>query len=66
MKKTRQELSTEKRQEQLDGKKDLLKTWEEQLADKQARNHGYLLKLRARIRNINNYIIHRKDADEII
>lgn len=54
-------------QEQIEtylGKKALHDTWEKHASvNLQARNHNYLLKLRARIRNVKNYIEHRAGPD---
>jgi hypothetical protein len=59
--------NAEKTQEQINtylGKKALHETWEKFASDNhQARNHNYLTKLRARIRNVKAYIEHRAGPD---
>lgn len=64
--KTKKELTTEKRVEQYHALHALLSTWEKQPNDVQIKNHDYLLGLRARVRNVRNYVIHRKDANATI
>lgn len=39
----------------------LLNTWEAADDDMQIDNHEYILKLRARVRNVKNYLLHRSD-----
>jgi hypothetical protein len=45
------------------GKLDLLATWEKAPMAMQCRNHDYVLKLRARVRNVRNYVLHRAGPD---
>lgn len=40
----------------------LLATWESQPADVQERNHDYIIQLRAKVRNVRNYLLNRNDA----
>jgi len=62
----KKELSTSARIEQYKALNDLLQTWEKEPSEVQIKNHGYILKLRARVRNVRNYINHRKDADVLV
>jgi hypothetical protein len=50
---------TQERIAQYHGLEDLLRTWEARPGKVQSRNHDYIQKLRARIRNVKNYIQHR-------
>lgn len=52
---------THMRIEQLQGKEALLQTWEMQSEEIRFREHDYLLELRKTIRQVRNYIVHRKD-----
>ncbi len=45
------------------GVRDLLQTWDQQPMAVQCRNHDYILKLRARERNVRNYLAHRSDKN---
>lgn len=56
------ERKTQERIEQHLGIMALLRTWDLQPAEVQSRNHDYIIKLRARERNIRNYLLHRADA----
>lgn len=53
--------NTEIRIEQLKGKEELLKEWEAMPEDVQIREHDYIMELRQSIRQIRNYILHRRD-----
>lgn len=58
--------NAERTQQQIDtylGKKALHDTWEKCSDNHKIRNHSYLLKLRARIRNVKAYIDHRAGVD---
>ena len=39
----------------------LLATWETQPAEVQERNHDYIIALRAKVRNVRNYLLNRND-----
>lgn len=54
---------TEQRVEQFYGKVALLETWESQPEQILADEHEYILELRATIRNIKNYLLHRADPN---
>jgi hypothetical protein len=56
------ERRTQERIEQYQGKVALLNTWEAQPESVQADNHDYIIELRATIRNVKNYLLHRADA----
>jgi len=49
--------------EQLEGKQALLATWEQMPEAVRVREHDYLLELRQKIRQVRNYIAHRKDSE---
>lgn len=51
---------TQKVIETYQGKSDLLRTWE-LLADT-PENHDTIISLRAKVRNLRNYLLHRADA----
>ncbi len=53
---------TQERIEQYQGKIALLNTWEAQPDSVQADNHDYIIELRATVRNVKNYLLHRSDA----
>lgn len=57
--------STQTRIEQYHGLVDLLRTWEAQPDAIQIAHHADILRLRARIRTVKNYILHRKDKEAI-
>jgi hypothetical protein len=51
--------------DQYRGIQDLLRTWEDEKItpiEVQIRNHAYIIRLRARERNVKNYLLHRSDA----
>ena len=56
------ERKTQERIEQHLGICALLRTWETQPAEVVHANHDYIIRLRARERNIRNYLLHRADA----
>ena len=56
------EEKTRIRVEQYHGVVALLATWEQQPDDIQARNWAYIIRLRAKVRTVKNYLIHRADA----
>lgn len=53
---------TQARVDQYHGLVDLLRTWELQSDDIQIKFHDDIIKLKARIRNVKNYLLHRSDA----
>ena len=53
--------STVARIEQLHGKEALLATWEQMPEELRMQEHDYLLELRKNIRQVRNYIVHRRD-----
>lgn len=53
---------TQARIEQYHGLNDLLRTWELQPDEMQIKFHDDIIKLKARIRNVKNYLLHRSDA----
>ncbi len=62
----RRTLANEKRTqnciETYHGKVALLQSWEAQPDSVQADNHAYIIELRATVRNVKNYLLHRADA----
>jgi hypothetical protein len=50
---------TQERIEQYHALNALLQTWESTPEKVQVRNHDYIIKLRARVRNVRAYIEHR-------
>ena len=52
---------TEKRIEQYYGKAALLQTWEQQPDKVQIKEHDYLAQLRANVRQVKMYVLHRAD-----
>ena len=51
------------RVEQFYGLVALLNTWEQQPDEVQIRNHAYIIGLRARVRQVRMYVLHRADPD---
>ena len=47
--------------QQYEGKLALLKTWESLRAETQLRENDYIITLKSRLRNVRNYLLHRKD-----
>lgn len=56
------ERKTQERIAQYHGVSDLLRTWEQQPESVQADNHEYIIYLRAKVRMVRNYLLHRSDA----
>jgi hypothetical protein len=56
------ERRTQERVEQYYGLEALIRTWDLQPDEVQIKNHDYILKLRAKLRNVKNYVLHRSDA----
>lgn len=54
---------TQARVEQYRGLADLEATWNAAPMAMQCRNHAYILKLRARVRLVKNYVLHRAGPD---
>jgi hypothetical protein len=54
---------TQARIEEYLGVRDLLATWEMMPDDVQADHHNDILKLRARERNVRNYLAHRNSVE---
>lgn len=54
---------TRLRVEQYYGKVAILNTWESQSDEVQSRNHAYIIRLRAEIRQIRSYVLHRAGPD---
>ena len=57
------ERRTQERIAEYHGVDALLRTWEQASTQMQARNHDYILKLRARQRMVKNLILHRAGPD---
>ena len=57
------ERKTEIRIEQYYGKVALLNTWEAQPSDVQLTNHDYIVQLRANVRQVRAYVLHRADPN---
>jgi hypothetical protein len=56
------ERRTQERVDQYYGLEALCQTWDLQPDEVQIKNHDYILKLRAKLRNVKNYVLHRSDA----
>lgn len=57
---------TEQRIQQYMGKVALLESWESQSDQVQADNHAYIIGLRATVRNVKNYLLHRAGPDAML
>ena len=57
------ERKTQKQIETYYGKEALRATWEMQSIEVQQENHGYIIGLHKRIRNVRNYLLHRANAN---
>jgi len=57
---------TEARFEQYRGKVSLLNTWETQPDEVQIEHHAYIIQLRANVRQVRNYLLHRAGSDAIL
>jgi hypothetical protein len=47
--------------QQYEGKLALLQTWQSLRAETQLRENDYIITLKSRLRNVRNYLLHRKD-----
>jgi len=56
------ERKAQARVQQFYGLQALLQTWESTDDDTQARNYAYIIRLRARVRTVRNYILHTANA----
>jgi hypothetical protein len=55
------ERRTQKQVERYHTLKALRRTWDQSPSEMQARNHGYIIKLRAKERMVKNLLLHRAD-----
>ncbi len=55
------EMATAERIQQYEGKLALLQTWECLPAETQLQEHDYIIALKSRLRQVRNYLLHRKD-----
>jgi hypothetical protein len=56
-----QEMATADRIQQYEGKLALLQTWESLPAETQLQEHDCIIALKSRLRQVRNYLLHRKD-----
>ena len=47
--------------QQYEGKLALLQTWQSLRSETQLRENDYIITLKSRLRNVRNYLLHRKD-----
>ena len=47
--------------QQYEGKLALLQTWQSLRTETQLRENDYIITLKSRLRNVRNYLLHRKD-----
>ena len=47
--------------QQYEGKLALLQTWQSLRAETQLQENDYIITLKSRLRNVRNYLLHRKD-----
>ena len=55
------EMATADRIQQYEGKLALLQTWESLPAETKLQEHDYIIALKSRLRQVRNYLLHRKD-----
>ena len=54
-------MATADRIQQYEGKLALLQTWESLPAETKLQEHDYIIALKSRLRQVRNYLLHRKD-----